>query len=269
MVIKGDEKYISQLSGLWKDVFSDDDEFISIFFDKQYGRCETFCSEQNGKLVSAFYLLPCDIVFDGQSFSGRYLYAAATYPEYRGRALMSCLIKEAQDYCRKNEVDFIALLPAEDSLYGYYERFGFKEAMYRYEAMIKADDMNTAPAEEITDADELKNCRNAYDANRLVFDKHELGYIIESMKNFGARFLKCENCYAVINKQDNEIYEFIGEDIAKIKNFTCLMKGEVKACSPYDLSVFGKSEKKKFGMVYPINKALNNSSDIYMNLGLD
>ena len=269
MVIKGDKKFIGELSRLWKVVFSDNDKFINLFFDKQYNRCETFCYEEDGKVVSAFYLLPCNISFGGQIFCGRYLYAAATYPEYRGKKLMSKLINEAQSYCEKQGVDFISLLPAEESLYGYYERFGFKEAMYRFESVIKSDCTQSIVLSKINNGEELLEYRNNYCKDRLIFGAQELEFIIEAMKFYGSQFLKYEDCYAVINKEDNEIYEFIGEDISKINNFIGYLNDEVRISSPYDLNLYGESEKKKFGMIYPINDILNDCADIYMNLGLD
>ena len=71
-----------QALSLYKEVFSEDTEefaesFTNRYFDK-YCRYKT----ENGKIVSMLYLLDC-AVFDGEKTSAaKYLYAAATHPDF-------------------------------------------------------------------------------------------------------------------------------------------------------------------------------------------
>jgi hypothetical protein len=69
------------------------------------------------------FALPMELARSGSAVCGGiYIYAAATLPQYRRRGIMSRLIGAA---CSR--VDFAALLPAGDSLYGYYSALGFAE----------------------------------------------------------------------------------------------------------------------------------------------
>ena len=122
MLIESKEKYIPSLLDLWKKVFGDSEEYIRLFFDKAYFDSECFAVIEEDKVISAFYLLKCSIKFNGEVYCGRYLYAAATLPDYRGKGLMSELINEALKYCESHNLDFIALVPADDGLYDYYDR---------------------------------------------------------------------------------------------------------------------------------------------------
>lgn len=113
------------LKQLWETVFGDPRSVTDAFFAHAFYPDGCFYEAVDGKVVSAFYLLP--VTYHGQN--GFYLYAAATLPAYRGQGLMGRLIREALVFA-KNQADFVYLCPAEDSLYTYYARFGFSQTLY-------------------------------------------------------------------------------------------------------------------------------------------
>ena len=88
MLIETKDKYIDSLIKLWNKVFGDDEDYIKLFFKDAYYDCECFAEIYDDEVVSAFYLLKCIIKLDGKIYNGRYLYAAATLPEYRNKGLM-------------------------------------------------------------------------------------------------------------------------------------------------------------------------------------
>ncbi len=132
-----------ELKTLWETVFGDTRAVTDAFFRNAFYPDGCFFAERDGKAVSALYLLPVTLA-DKKGF---YLYAAATLPDYRGAGLMAALIEEALQYA-KHQADFVYLCPAEDSLYGYYRRFGFNHILY-----AKFTDENTAV--RITGSDEM------------------------------------------------------------------------------------------------------------------
>jgi GNAT superfamily N-acetyltransferase len=92
MLIQEKDKYISSLISLWHSVFGDETDYIKLFFKEAYFDSECFAEIIEDEPVSALYLLKCIIKCDGKIYRGRYLYAAATLPEYRGKGLMSKLM---------------------------------------------------------------------------------------------------------------------------------------------------------------------------------
>lgn len=117
-----------QALSLYKEVFSEDtEEFAEKFTNRYFDKCCRYKTE-NGKIVSMLYLLDC-AVFDGEKTSAaKYLYAAATHLDFRGKGIMAKLINEAL-----LEQEIIVTKPANKSLFSYYEKFGFKVCSFKDE----------------------------------------------------------------------------------------------------------------------------------------
>lgn len=119
------ENIRSQAVTLWREAFGDSEEYINFFLDTHSGcRCVTL--EEKDELVSALYLI------DGKlnGVDGFYLFAAATFKKHRSNGYMARLLKLAEQRAKENGKSFIALVPAEKSLFDYYSRFGYKTAFY-------------------------------------------------------------------------------------------------------------------------------------------
>lgn len=117
---------------LWNECFDDSRDYIEFFLD----RCsDKICLGhiESSSIKSMLFLLNGEI----NGYSCKYIYAACTEKKARCRGLMGSLIEYAKEYCRSHGVDFIFLVPGEESLYSYYSRFGFIPAMKRYDREIK------------------------------------------------------------------------------------------------------------------------------------
>ena len=98
------------------------------------------------------FLLESSVCFQGQENRAAYLYAAATLPQYRSRGIMGGMIRFAADFCRSAGFHSIVLVPAEESLFGYYGRSGFKTAFYgAYESFRVSE--HTGPAAAVLPVD--------------------------------------------------------------------------------------------------------------------
>lgn len=76
-----------------------------------------------GETVSQLFLLPCNIVKNGKPYKAQYVYAVCTKKDSRKKGYMEQLLKETI-----SKTDHILILrPSNDSLIGYYKKFGFKE----------------------------------------------------------------------------------------------------------------------------------------------
>lgn len=120
-----------QLRVLWHLVFGDSYEYINAFFASY--PCDkvvhTLSLGQN--VVSALYALPFTFLANGKERSAAYIYAVATAPEYRGRGYMRLLMKNVEDLLRKQGVSFLFLMPATDSLRGFYACLGYEDCSMR------------------------------------------------------------------------------------------------------------------------------------------
>ena len=121
---------------LWQSSFGDTPDEIFLFLDSVDF---TFLGlRENGALVSQLFLLPrkfqsCEPVF--------YLYAACTVPECRGWGFMSELIEATGDFAKRSGAKFICLLPSQDALYGFYERFGYLPLCRQKRVKLSAEDI--------------------------------------------------------------------------------------------------------------------------------
>ncbi len=121
-----------QALALYKTVFYEDNaDFAEAFINKYFEKSCRYKLEE-GKMVAMLYLLECTVFAGGKTSKAKYLYAAATHPDYRNKGLMSNLINEA---LIENEI--IITKPANKELFPFYEKFGFTVCSFKDEKELK------------------------------------------------------------------------------------------------------------------------------------
>lgn len=260
MLIEPNKKYIPSLISLWNRVFGDSEEYIRLFFKKAYYDSECFAEINDGEIVSAFFLLKCKINYKGNSYCGRYLYAAATSAEYRGKGIMSSLIKEAVAYCESQKLDFIALVPADDGLYNFYKSFGFCQSMVKYKYTAEKSVSTLSAFGEITDSDEFIRIRNSSDCDMLIYSDVCNEYAFECLRftETGVYALGDSAYYA----EDEELFCSDSDTAMSLINSLC-GKNEI-----YTNCALDGAEKIRNGMIYCFNNDIE-FKDVYMNIALD
>ena len=263
MQIKASDEYKDDLFLLWKEAFGDEDGYISLFFNSIYKKnTRIFASLDNGKIVSALYLIPSYISADGKAYEGFYLYAAATLKSHRGRGIMETLINEAKNYASENGKAFISLVPGEEYLYSYYKKFGFEPVMYRGKSIINSTNDNAKADGYQISFDTYFNERD----KKISVPSHHLcaeayGYARLCYEYLGLRSFSTDNIAVIYDAENKCIKELLSEnDDALIKSV--LSKGDYIAYSPYG------NEKEPFGMVWFADENIK-IKDIYMNIALD
>ena len=121
----------NELYRLWESAFGDSENDIERFFESviSYENVTVCCDGK--KIVSMLSLLPARIAFpDAESVNGFCVYAAATDKQYRKRGIMSALLDFSAELAKKRNADMLFLHPANEKLYSYYEKNGFKRAFY-------------------------------------------------------------------------------------------------------------------------------------------
>ncbi|MBR3754119.1 MAG: GNAT family N-acetyltransferase [Clostridia bacterium] len=181
MVKFENEKLRGSAVDLWQEAFGDSEEYINFFLDTHKG-CTFVPLTENGELVSALYLIDGTLC----GINGFYLFAAATFKEHRSKGYMARLLKLAEETAKQKNKSFIALVPAEKSLFDYYSRFGYKTAFY---AKKQSKNLPVPQAE-----------------NRFVWCKEHIDYILAEHAKYGTDILK----------NDGEIYSVFGSEYIKV-----------------------------------------------------
>ncbi len=108
---------------LWMECFGDEREWVDRFLIEHSTEENTFIHKEQGAVVAMLHLVEL------QTEVGRtaYLYAIATAAEWRGRGLATKLVGEAVEAARERGYDAAAVIPADESLVGFYRWLGFGE----------------------------------------------------------------------------------------------------------------------------------------------
>ncbi len=112
-----------ELSSLWQMTFLEDSQVIEYFFHNVFKDVITPVIKIDGEIASSLFLLPCSI----GNYKGKCVYCAMTKYSHRGKGYMRELLDFSYDYCKENDLDFLFLVPAEESLFDYYSKCGFEK----------------------------------------------------------------------------------------------------------------------------------------------
>jgi len=110
---------------MWKTCFQDTDEYIDLIFSKKYKDENTLIYFEDDRAVASLQMWPYTIQFYGQPLPFYYHAGLCTLPEYRNKGYMGKLIKESFRVMQSRNISLSILVPAEDWLFGYYEKYGY------------------------------------------------------------------------------------------------------------------------------------------------
>ncbi len=127
MIKFADEETKLQVRQMWKICFEDTDEFLDVLFKYKYRNENTLIYFEGDVAVASLQMLPYAITFCGETIPFAYMAGLCTLPEYRNRGYMPVLIDKAHEILAQRNIPLAILIPAEDWLYKYYERFGYTQ----------------------------------------------------------------------------------------------------------------------------------------------
>jgi GNAT superfamily N-acetyltransferase len=125
---------IPSARALWSRVFGDTAEFLDEFFRLFYREERTLAIKQGGQVVSTGFLLDAGTIAgstaDDEAFKRRVsmIYAVATDEDFRGRGYAAEIVRGLAGASQEQGFYDCILHPAERTLFGYYEKLGFKPA---------------------------------------------------------------------------------------------------------------------------------------------
>lgn len=114
---------IPALTSLWAEAFGDSEELIHGFFRLLPDMGTGVAAELDGRVVGAAYAVTgLELRGMGKKCPvGGYLYGVAVEKPYRNRGIGAAVVRGAAEAAKKRGADFLCTLPAEESLYGWYE----------------------------------------------------------------------------------------------------------------------------------------------------
>lgn len=272
MIRFSDNQDKEKLIELWSEVFGDSREAIELFFDYHFDCRNTLVSELDGRIVSMLYLIKGSFVISDESHPSYYLYAAATDCRYRGKGIMAEMLGFAKQTATDRGIDFICLLPAEKSLYGFYEKFGYKTVFKKKISEIKINEITQIKTSEYNIIDYEMHRKSFFDGyDRFEWNGKDIEYAIRQHEFYGGKAVLNRKGYCLYSADEEKIY---------VKESTL---------QPYGLFENGKDvfislpvgyqsddsdgEIIDSGMALPLNEkaasALEKSSNAYLGLTLD
>lgn len=219
------------LKELWVETFGDSDNVINNFFEKTAKTQNIFCVFHEEKPVSVLYAIDSVIALDGKEYKAYYVYAVCTKKEYRGMGLMKGLFRELEKVAQNRGVSYLFLVPAEESLFGMYEKIGFKVGFTYKEQLLNSFSCEITEEVKALSFNEYKAYRNS-DISLPSAILNEEGFEsfykpVESVCCFSVD----DTGYAVFENDDDcvVVYELFGDknillsQIFKITNAKNLM----------------------------------------------
>lgn len=177
-----------QLSLLWQSIF-DEDEFVTkLFFEKVYGICQNPFAQENGKILSSAFLIPCKI----EEYKGFYIYCAMTHSDHRGKGLMAQVLKSADEILQKTGSDFLLLVPAEESLFDFYAKFGYVPFGYSFQA-----DIPEAYTELTAKYSELRN----FNGTEIKFPDCVTDYWADAINHYGGKIIETDSNICLLGEK--------------------------------------------------------------------
>ena len=191
---------IPRLRELWKEAFSDEDGFLDLFFEKVFTPDHALVLKNDGKTVSALYIIDCE--FSGQKIG--YVYAVATDKAERGQGFATHLLEYSDKYMRSCGYSAALLRPANKKLFDFYINLG-------YDILLKKDQFEVE-AEGIceidkTDRKEFARKRRELAPKGAVLQDGSALALLEDKLDCGEGFL------LVAEKRNTLLYaeEFLGD----------------------------------------------------------
>ncbi|MDE6534755.1 MAG: GNAT family N-acetyltransferase [Muribaculaceae bacterium] len=124
----------SEILRIWQECFpGDSPQWRRMFFDSSYVDEEalTEADPETGATVSSLLLLPYSMTIADSNIGAAYIYGAGTLRKFRAKGHMGRLLKRALREAADRGDSIVMLIPASETLRGYYRRFGFESVFYR------------------------------------------------------------------------------------------------------------------------------------------
>jgi predicted acetyltransferase len=201
---------VNSLKELWLQTFSEDKQQLDSFFEKLFSPEICFTAKSDGELVAMLYMLKTSV----NGHNAGYLYAVATKAEFQGRGIISKLINYAID---NSNIELCITLPAEDSLYGFYEKLGFCNNSVNTATVSRSQLSSMAKPYKKDELVVSNYCgiRNRVLKNNFLFwNNNHINFAMDYESAYGAKVIKSNFGYAIVSMENDTavVSEIICDD---------------------------------------------------------
>ena len=133
-------KELAALRHLWQEAFDEPDDFTDLFFSVGFSPDRCHCVWDNGVPVSALYWFDCYL--GGQKLA--YIYGVATLKTHQGKGFAGKLLQETHNILQAQGYAGTILVPANQSLFDFYQKFGYHTATFATKLTCDAADTPVA-----------------------------------------------------------------------------------------------------------------------------
>lgn len=131
------EEHLSQVVDLWAEAFGDDKNYIEIFLAFQIKDRFSYIVSQEGAVIGMSHVFPCEIHTPKGDYKFAYIYAVATRSSHRKQGIAKEMMHFIQKDLKKKNYHGIFLFPADESLFSYYQKIGFRTHGYERKRVIQ------------------------------------------------------------------------------------------------------------------------------------
>lgn len=258
---------INGIIAVWREAFGDSEKDIRFFLDSHYKPENTVVSVHNGELASVLFLIDGDMHIGGGDYPSYYLYAACTLKKFRGRGMMTELLDFSKQIAYERGKYFIALKPAEKSLFDFYSKFGYQSVFSKKIISFNRKDLKIK-----------ESVNNSY--SYFKWDNYSVKFAIEHHKYYGGFAIRDSDGFLLYTVNDGGL--FIKENSFPTEKFFCIInelsikhgtdnfRAELPAFSPLECD---KDEIVKSGMLLPVSSdaeyLIDTVYNAYLSLTLD
>lgn len=120
----------TELKELFLEVFSENSSFVELIFSDILFDSDCFAIKENNRIASFLYAIKKDVKIENEIKNCIYIYGVGTHKDYRKKGYMRMLLDEAYEYYKDKNIEFLYLVPANESLFNMYEKLGYKTSFY-------------------------------------------------------------------------------------------------------------------------------------------
>ncbi len=210
-----------ELKKLWAKCFDDSSEVIDNFFKNTVTPENVVATFDRDKAVNAMYLVECEIKICGVKYNAFYIYAVCTDPLYRGKGIMTNAFDFLYALASRRKTDYLFLVPASESLFGMYEKLGFKTGFtYKEKKVYKNENSSSESEVSVLSYNKYKKIRGTFCNDKVLATLTESGFnSFLSPVGDTIRAFSSDGGYAVFETENEQviIHELFGDEQALIK----------------------------------------------------
>ena len=248
-----------EIAKIWRMAFLDSDEYIGNFLKMMYDPGNAIVTRKNGRVVSMLFLLDSQLIIKGIPYSTRYVYAAATHPDYQNEGYMTETLTRAIEVSKDANIDFLVLVPAEEWLFDYYGKFGFKTSFYKRVAHFTRLELQEMAAQpDLKDAFKLD-----------IFDTRQTAFALYDFLNWGEKVLRYamfehnSGTGSVAFTSDGYAMYNMGKDVSYVKEICTLSDPE----ELYTMLLY-EDEAEKFTFNLPVDSSIHSFNEKIEKVGM-